>query len=129
MFNSFMKEICHKDMLMFIAISLITHCDQHTFFWLAEQVYFDTCIKYIQPPSPPEIFLASKISSLLVTALLKQAGRGMLWHALPAPLQDPQRNTLFFTPLLSRRRISVPRGLFGVERWWVLMDVGVFIES
>lgn len=45
-----MKEICHKDTLMFTAISLITHCDP----WVIGQVYLDICIKSILPPPCPE---------------------------------------------------------------------------
>lgn len=48
-----MKEICHKDMLMCTSISLITHCDQHTFFLLWDRFILYTYIKYVLPPPSP----------------------------------------------------------------------------
>ena len=84
MFNSFMKEICHKYMLMFIAISLITHCDQDTFFWLAEQVYSDTCRIH----SPVEF--SGEQNMLVVHYTVPKAGKGKLQYAFTEPLQETQ---------------------------------------
>ena len=65
MFNSYTNEICHKDILMFTAISLITHCDQ----WVIGQVYFDPCIKYILVPSPRDFPREQNLCSAIQVTL------------------------------------------------------------
>lgn len=62
-----MKETCHKDMLMFTALSLITRRDQ----WIIGQVYFDVSIKYTLPSPPLKVFPVRKTSLLCKISLVQ----------------------------------------------------------
>lgn len=67
MLSSFVKETCHKDMLMFTALSLITCRDQ----WIIGQVYFDISIKYTLPFPPLKVFPVRKTSLLCKISLVQ----------------------------------------------------------
>lgn len=112
-----MKEICHKYMLMFIAISLITHCDQDTFFWLAEQVYSDTCIKYI----PQQSFLVSKIGFLFFTLFPKQA-KGSC-SMLSQNLRKIPSEILSSSHSLMGGELTLLSVHLGWWTWWMLVEV------